>query len=71
MARLRGGEDRIGEQVIDRRQTGAGRMAPRGHLDRSGLACKCAEPIAGGMSGKVDQDIDLVGPNAIGQLVIG
>jgi hypothetical protein len=71
MAHLRGGQDRIGEQVIDHRQTGAGRVAPRGHLDRSGLACKCAESIADLVSGKVDQNIDPVGPNAICQLIIG
>src|SRR5689334_18538447 len=28
-----GDSDRIGEQVIDRRQTRAGAMSPRGHLD--------------------------------------
>jgi len=68
---LGGNSDRIGEQVIDRRQARPGPMSPRGHLDRSGFAGKGPKSIALRVSRQVDQNVDLVGLDAIRQPVIG
>ena len=71
VTKLGGNGDRIGEQVIDRRQAGAGRMSPCGHLDRSRLAGEYLKSIAFTVAGQVNQNVDLVGPDAIGQPVVG
>jgi hypothetical protein len=71
MTHLGWDQDRIGEQIIHRWQAGARRMSPGAHLDRRGLARKGAKPIASRVSGQVDQDVDLVGADAIGELIVG
>jgi hypothetical protein len=65
-----GNEHRIGEQIINRRQPGAGRVSPGRHLQRRRLAGKDMQPLAFGMPGQVDQDIDLVGSDAVRQLLV-
>src|ERR1700739_2742545 len=45
-------------------------MSDRRDLDRRRLARKHGEPVAGGMTGEIDEDIDLVGLDAVGELVI-
>src|SRR4051812_19151924 len=71
MTNVGGDSDRIGEQVIDRRQARAGRMSPCGHLDRGWLAGEHSKAIAFRVTGQIDQNIDLVGPDAICQLIVG
>ncbi len=63
--------DRIREQIIDRRQPGAGAVAPAVRLDRCRLARKYAEAVSSGVAGQIDQDIDAIGANLCSEAIVG
>jgi hypothetical protein len=65
-----GHHDRIGEEIIDRAQSGGIAIAHPGDRHRGRAAGKDAQAIAGGVSGQIDQDIDAIGTDALGQFVI-
>src|SRR3954469_11878832 len=71
MTNIGGDSDRIGKQVIDRRQARAGCMSPCGHLDRGWLAGEHSQSIAFRVAGQVNQNVDLIGPDTICQLIVG
>ena len=50
----------IGETVIDGVEAGDRGITQVGHLDRRGLAGEGEEAVAGGVTGEVDEDVDLV-----------
>jgi len=69
MSGLGGADDRVGNQIVDRRNAGAG---PAGaDRDRRRLAGEDLEPVAGGMAGKVDENVDVISPDLRVELVVG
>src|SRR4051812_18681049 len=70
MARRLRNEDGIREHVVHGLKARARGVTKSGDLDRGRLAGEDMEPVAGRMPGHVDQDIDPVGLDTIGQLVI-
>ena len=61
----------VGEAVIHRREAGGSRVAKIGHLDRCGLARHHQQAVLAGVPGKVDQDVNAVDPDQLGNLLIG
>src|SRR3954453_16708881 len=70
MARRLRNEDRIREHVVHGLKARTSGVTKSRDLDRGRLAGEEMEPVAGRMPGHVDQDIDPVGLNAIGQFVV-
>src|SRR5262245_64289757 len=46
-------------------------MSPCGHLDRGWLAGERSQSIAFRVAGQINQNVDLIGPDAICQLIVG
>ena len=69
--RSRGSIDLVGDQGVDRRQAGSPGITQVGDLHRRGLAGEDGEPVAGGVPGQVDEDVDLVATDEFLDLPIG
>ena len=62
--------DRIGDPPIHGREAGGVGVTEIGDLDGRGAAGKDAEPVPHGVPGKIDQDVDAVGANALDDFAI-
>jgi hypothetical protein len=60
----------IGEAVVDGGQAGGCGHAEHAHLDRRRLASEDEQAIVGGVEGEVDENIDPVGADPVGELKI-
>ena len=67
----RGVEIGIGEAIVDGVEAGGGGQAEHGHLDGGRLAGEDEHAVVGGVQGEVDEDIDAVGADRLGELGIG
>ena len=61
-------EIRIGQAIVDRRQSGRCRHPQHRHLNRRGLAGKDQHAVAGSVQRRIDEDVDPVGADSLGQL---
>ena len=61
----------IGKAVVDRAHSAAAAIGEIGHLHRSGFAGKDEQPIAGSMTGEIEEKIDAIFANPPGQQVVG
>ncbi len=63
-------ENGIREHIVHGLHARAGRVSEAGGLDRGRLPREALQPVAGCVARNVDQDVDIVGLNAIGEFVV-
>lgn len=66
----RWGVEAIGEQIVDYIHAGGGVMAAGGELHRRRFAGNGQQPIAAGVPGEVDQNVNSVGANHLCQCLV-
>ena len=61
----------VGEAVVDLREAGGAGVGEPGELEGGGFLGEDAEAVVGHVHGEVDEDVDVVGADLGGELVVG
>ncbi len=60
----------VGDAVVDGGDAGRGGVAEPGDLEGGGLSREDAEAVSGHVEGEVDEDVDGIGADQVGGLII-
>ena len=63
-------DDCVGQDCVEGFQARGGRITQVGHLHRGGLASEDAQPIAGCVTGKIDQDVNPIAPDELFHAIV-